>query len=137
MDGVSVDTEKSTSPKALLEGVASLSDLLSSDRDLQVYRKFGSLASRNLLCMQSELFDLETRLKFLDEEDSQIIASETKGYGDVLQSAKSWQYCLERQSEDERTKERVRLMREVRGLLAEYRTSPEVVYNYGMKETFL
>lgn len=120
MDNLS-GAEQRTESLKMLPGVASLSALLASDRDLQVFRKFDALASRNLVCMQSELFELEARLHFLDEEDCQIISSKAEGYADVLQSSKSWQYCVERQSEDERARERVQLMRELRRSLAEYR----------------
>ena len=112
-----VDTEK-VSPPRPFEGMPAFSALLASDPDLQVYRSFNDLASRNLLCMQSELFDLEDRLRYLDEQAQRIMDTNAEGAGDVKLAAKSWNYALE----SERSKERVRIMREIRLLLAQYRT---------------
>ena len=47
-------------------GYGAVATCMSCDRDLAFYRRFGYLNARNLLYLQSELMDLETRLQDLD-----------------------------------------------------------------------
>jgi hypothetical protein len=47
-------------------GYSAVAAVMSSDRDLSIYRRFGGLNARNLLYLQSELMELETRLHELD-----------------------------------------------------------------------
>lgn len=53
-------------PNAQPIGYGAVAAVMSSDRDLSIYRRFGSLNARNLLYLQSELLELETRLHELD-----------------------------------------------------------------------
>jgi hypothetical protein len=43
-----------------------IASCMNSDRDLSMFRRFGTLNARNLLCMQSELAALEEQLQVLD-----------------------------------------------------------------------
>lgn len=50
-------------------GYASLSEFIASDRALYIFRRFESLAVRNLLYLQDELYQIELQLKKLDDAD--------------------------------------------------------------------
>lgn len=99
------------------DGIAAFSALLASDPSLQVYRSFNELASRNLVCMQSELFELEDRLNALDEDDQRVVDSGMPGSAEIRQAMGSWTFALQ----DERQQDRVKIMRQIRTLLADYR----------------
>ncbi len=47
-------------------GYGVIASAMSSDRDLSMFRRFGTLNTRNLLYMQSELAALEEKLKATD-----------------------------------------------------------------------
>ena len=113
-------------PKQYLEGFPSLSALLSSDPDLQVYRRFNRLASRNLLYLQAEVLDLEARLKESDAEDLAVANAEEDGgdWMEVKLNARCWEVFRERAERgEEKERERMKLIRELRGRMAEYRGS--------------
>ncbi|OCK98222.1 uncharacterized protein K441DRAFT_482695, partial [Cenococcum geophilum 1.58] len=104
-----------------LEGFHSLSALLASDPDLQVYRRFDSLASRNLLYLQAEILDLEARLEELDTADLEVANAEESEWMEVKLSARCWEAFVEKaESGEEREAERMRLIRQIRERLAEY-----------------
>ncbi|KAF2472523.1 uncharacterized protein BDR25DRAFT_366519 [Lindgomyces ingoldianus] len=106
-----------------LEGFPSLSALLASDPDLQVYRRFNRLASRNLLYLQAEILDLETRLNDFDAEDLEIANAEEDGGGwmEVKLNARCWEIFREKAEQgEEKERERMRLIREIRERMAEY-----------------
>lgn len=119
------DIERPPEPqRQYLEGFPSLSALLSSDPDLQVYRRFNRLASRNLLYLQAEILDLEWRLKEFDAEDVEIAnAEDDEGdWMEVKLSARCWEVFRERAEQgEEKERKRMRLIRELRERLAEYR----------------
>jgi len=54
-------------------GYAEFSAYIASDSDLQIFRSFKDLTSRNLLMLQSELLSLEARLRSIDQEEYQSI----------------------------------------------------------------
>lgn len=119
-----VDLEQSSprTQKKYLEGFHSLSALLASDPDLQVYRRFDSLASRNLLYLQAEILDLEARLEELDAADLEVANAEESEWMEVKLSARCWEAFAEKaESGEEREVERMRLIRQIRECLAEYR----------------
>lgn len=118
-----VDLEQSSprTQKKYLEGFHSLSALLASDPDLQVYRRFDSLASRNLLYLQAEILDLEARLEELDTADLEVANAEESGWMEVKLSARCWEAFAEKaESGEKRETERMRLIRQIRERLAEY-----------------
>lgn len=120
-----VDIEQPPKPKKeYLEGFPSLSALLSSDPDLQVYRRFNRLASRNLLYLQAEILDLEARLKEFDADDVDIAGAEEDGsdWMDIKLNARCWEVFRERAEQgNKKEHERMKLIREIRERLAEYR----------------
>ena len=56
-------------PPELRGGYASLSKFITSDHSLFIFRRFDSLAVRNLLYMQDELCEIEQQINELDESD--------------------------------------------------------------------
>ncbi|KAF2193950.1 hypothetical protein K469DRAFT_548266 [Zopfia rhizophila CBS 207.26] len=115
--------QPSPASKQYLEGFPRLSALTASDPDLQVYRRFNRLASRNLLYLQAEILDLEARLKEFDAEDLELASAEEEGgdWMEVKLSARCWEVFRERAEQGEkREKERMGLIKELRERLAEY-----------------
>jgi hypothetical protein len=49
-------------------GYSLVSNLISSDADLNIFRQFTALNTRNILYLQSELAELELQLAGLDED---------------------------------------------------------------------
>ena len=85
---------------------------MSSDRDLALYRRFGTLNARNVLYLQSELMSLENRLQELDESANDI----SKGT-ECWSSPRSW-YYLERTGG-----EHLEVVKKIRAKLEEYSMS--------------
>ncbi|KAF2726565.1 hypothetical protein EJ04DRAFT_453101 [Polyplosphaeria fusca] len=52
-------------------GYAKLAALISKEKDYAIFRKFGTLNARNLLHLQAELSDLESRLLEIDTKVEQ------------------------------------------------------------------
>ena len=103
-------------------GFSALASLQSSDPDLQVYRRFASLASRNLAYLQSELMALEAEIASLDEEDVRDADEEAEGWLEKQLPARCWE-VLERNANDEhneRDMQRMRLVRKLRSLMSDY-----------------
>jgi len=106
--------------KVYLGGFTSLSAILSSDPDLQVFRRFNTLAVRNLLYLQAEILSLEARLSEHDEADlldglTGAEAMETK------YSARCWEAFREKaDAGEEREQARMMLIRQIRERMAEY-----------------
>ncbi len=73
-------------------GYGAIATIMSSDRDLSIYRRFGVLNARNLLYLQSELMALETRLQELD-----AAANDLQKGNSSWSVPRSW-YYLERAS---------------------------------------
>lgn len=69
------------------EGYPSLAEFIAIDGDAAIYRKFGHLSARNLLYMQSELHELEERLKELDQEDVSRTAND-----EAQKAARDWRH---------------------------------------------
>lgn len=56
---------------ARIEGYPSFAYFIARDGDAAIYRKFDQLSARSLLYLQSELHELEGKLRQLDREDAQ------------------------------------------------------------------
>ena len=113
------DVEKDVMEVVYVKGYASLAAFMASDRDKStaIYRRFDRLSARNLLYLQSELQELEERQDALDTVDL---------HGDLQakKSARNWQVLKKRakQQDNEREKERLELVFEIRDRLKEYGT---------------
>jgi hypothetical protein len=68
-------------------GYGAVANCMSFDCDLALYRRFGSLNSRNILYLQSELMSLEARLQELDSAANDI----SKG-NEIWSVPRSWYY---------------------------------------------
>jgi len=103
--------------RVVINGYPSLAAFIASDKDrsTSIYRSYHRLTSRNLLYLEAELFELERRLDDLDDED-------LKGDISGTQFARSWTYL--NSSDDPRCIERVKLIKEIRSLVKEYRMFP-------------
>lgn len=104
-----------------VKGYPSLAAFIASDCDKStaIYRRFDRLSARNLLYLQSELLELEARQDALDAED-------LCGSMEDKESSRNWQVLQKRAAEpgNSRQKERVKVLKEIRKLMKEYRASP-------------
>ena len=84
-----------------LDGVPALASFINADEDAKVYKKFGYLAARNLLHLQSRLSQLEAQLAKLDKKDvgdseqSPAIRLNAKAYDSLRSLADQWKQRLE------------------------------------------
>ena len=62
-----------TSYPARLDGYPPFAQFIATDGDAAIYRRYKQLSARNLLYLQSELFELEEKLQQLDREDAKDI----------------------------------------------------------------
>jgi hypothetical protein len=109
-------------PQQYLQGFPSLSALLASDSDLQVYRRFDRLASRNLLYLQSEILDIEKELDELDAADLEAAEGKEDGWMEVKLSARCWEAFREKSENGEKKEvKRMELIKLLRERMAEYR----------------
>jgi hypothetical protein len=93
---------------------------IASDAELAIYRRFSRLSARNLLYLQSELLELERAVDGFDTEDLQ----EQRGPDiDEARIPRRWEEFVEMSEKREKEKERMRIVREVRRLMKEYRNS--------------
>jgi hypothetical protein len=96
-------------PRELRGGYASLSAFLAGTRAFQIYRRFDTLAARNLLYMQDELCEIEGQIDDLD-------------MADMTSEYPVDQYSLHSRRFD-RNERRVELMKKSAKLLRSYGTS--------------
>jgi hypothetical protein len=100
--------------KNFVNGYPSLAAFIASDRDnsTSIYRGYHRLASRNLLYLEAELFELEKRQDELDEED-------LRGDLTAKQYARDWPTL--NSSDNPRCRERRELLDKIRDKIKEYR----------------
>jgi hypothetical protein len=127
---MSVDIEKTVEVLETIDGYADLAKLIASDADgdTAIFRRFETLAARNLLYQQSELLELEALQRRYDEEDK-ADARRTSEWREIRAISRDWT-GLVRRAEDttcaihDRAKKRRELAQEIRIRLKEYRASP-------------
>lgn len=102
-------------PARKFSGHRGVSEFVSSDPEVSVFRGFRTLGSRNLLHLQSELLEFEKRLNEFDEQDIQ-----DKGNMDVLLSTACWETFSARVQEFPREAERMELIKRIREKTKEY-----------------
>lgn len=109
-----------TLEKPPLTGYPSFSAVISSDPDLQIYRRFDRLSARNILYLQSELLEAERRLDEFDAVDQTDAA--IHGNLDVMLSIRCWEsFARKARAGNARERERMELIRQIRELVKEYR----------------
>lgn len=102
-------------------GFAHLAQFLSSDSDLQIYRKFDHLASRNLAYLQSELAALEAEIEQLDASDRKEAKTKSHGWLDSGLSSRCWETQQSNAKDGAPTDVlRVQLMGRLKIVIAEY-----------------
>lgn len=102
-------------------GFAHFAEFLASDPDLQIYRRFDRLSSRNIAYFQSELAALEAEIQQLDAEDRKEAESKPHGWLDKNLSSRCWESQQSNSKEGIETDvRRVQLMEKLRVLMAEY-----------------
>ena len=112
------DTEKGKRSENDIKGYQAFSAFVSSDPDLQVYRRFDRLCSRNLLYLQSEILELEARLEEFDDADAKDATIDL----DVMLSARCWEsFARKAKAGNVRERERMLLIKQIRELIKEYR----------------
>ncbi len=94
-----------------IDGFPSLAAFMASDRDKTalIFKRFDRLAARNLLCLQSELAELESQLDQFDRDDQRS--------QDTMQSLRNWQAYRARATQEP---ERMELMTRIRKTMREY-----------------
>ena len=94
-----------------IDGFPSLAAFMASDRDKTalIFKRFDRLAARNLLCLQSELAELESQLDQFDQDDQRS--------QDTMQSLRNWQAYRARATQEP---ERMELMTRIRKTIREY-----------------
>ena len=102
-------------------GFATLSALQSSDSDIQIFRRFSQLSTRNLAYLQAEMVALEVEIDAMDVEDRKIAFEKPRDWIEHDLSARSWE-VMERKAREgsERDFERMTLVKKLRALTAEY-----------------
>lgn len=101
-------------------GHASFARFISSDPELSVYRRFNHISARNILYLQSEISDLEERLREFDAEDYR---EERLANTDHIQRTRCWRTFSARVRSPGREKEKMELILRIRVLVKEYRMS--------------
>ncbi|RYC59507.1 hypothetical protein CHU98_g6704 [Xylaria longipes] len=61
-------------------GYTRLAEYMGQQHQLAIFRRFGTLANLNLLYLQAQITDLEQRLEFVQEQDSQSNDDARQGY---------------------------------------------------------
>lgn len=77
-----------------MEGYAQIGDRMSSHPEFAIFRRFSALNAQNLLYLQAELLDLETRLREIERSNSESDNETRKWY------ARDW-YSLSNASDDD------------------------------------
>ena len=114
---MSCDVEKSSGLLLRPDGFASLASIIASDRDhsLVIYNRFDRLSARNLLCLQSELAELQRKQDAFDREDFLDDSAETTS------RARNWEAFegLVHQG-DSKAQRRMQLVMQIREKVKEY-----------------
>lgn len=112
-----LDAEAGRPPEAWRDGYPAVAAWMTRDPDNEsfIYRKFDKLSARNLLSLQSELIELESKLERFD--------SEARSSNDQVlkQSGRKWETFVKNAGEREQEKQRMELNKEIRTKLREYR----------------
>lgn len=118
-------------PIEYLNGFPTFAAYIASDPELAIYRKFDFLSARNLLYLQSELIALEAELKEYDAHD---FIQEGKENMDVKLSSQCWEvFAIKARDCESEEAKRMKVIRNIRVLMKEYRKSPKyavIVFMY-------
>lgn len=101
--------------RPMLEGYPSFAQFIAQDKDAAIYRKYAHLSARNLLYLQSELYELEGELQQLDREDAKDVSNE-----DAQKAARMWKHYSD--PGNGRARQHVELQNKIKTKVKEYRT---------------
>lgn len=116
------DLESSKSSEEYVEGFQDFAEFIASDVKLSIYRRYDSLAARNLLYLEGELQLLECELREIDEEELKILRSgndhEKK---EIDEAARNLEDLLGQANRGEvRASRKVHMLRRLRSLIKDY-----------------
>ena len=104
-----------------MPGFAEVSAFISLDKEGGLYRRFRQLSARNILYLQSEIAILEHRLEACDQADAAVTDFEERMM--VNQCAVDWQILKQHSRTNDRAKERIDLITNLRPMMKTYCTS--------------
>jgi len=107
----------------LSDGYPALSDWIAADPDNEgfMFRKFDRVSSRNILALQCEMLELEARLNRFDDE------AYRGDDVDLIVSLREWETFVRNAQDCNRPEhERMKLLKEIRAKVKEYRTTNPV-----------
>ncbi|KAI7542596.1 hypothetical protein KC331_g7884 [Hortaea werneckii] len=107
-------------PDEYLPGFEEVAAFISTEDEGGMYRRFRRLAARNLLYMQSELASLEDKLRRMDQGDKCKI--DTPEGVNAFQCAIDWDAMRRLEPTDDKARERLALVMDIRKLMREYHT---------------
>lgn len=117
-----LDTEKDGFVTRELTNFASLAAFIAEDLDhtAVIFKRFGRLAARNLLYLQSELAALQALQDEYDREDlrNAVVANDYQALG---KAGRDWPAFVKRAQCDEKFKQRMQLAESVREKMKQYR----------------
>ncbi|RMY47461.1 hypothetical protein D0865_08648 [Hortaea werneckii] len=105
-------------PDEYLPGFEEVAAFISTEDEGGMYRRFRRLAARNLLYMQSELASLEDKLRRMDQGDKCKI--DTPEGVNAFQCAIDWDAMRRLEPTDDKARERLALVMDIRKLMREY-----------------
>lgn len=106
-------------PDEYLPGFEEVAAFISTEDEGGMYRRFRRLAARNVLYMQSELASLEDKLRRMDQGDKCKI--DTPEGVNAFQCAIDWDAMRRLEPTDDKARERLALVMDIRKLMREYR----------------
>lgn len=117
------DIEADVVPLEHQEGYADFAEFLTSDPELAIFRRYDTLATKNLLYLGAEMQLLELQLRTLDEEEVKITKEGTSDMEKISidATARCWEVLLQ-QSErgDSRASRRLEMIYKLRKTTKEY-----------------
>ncbi|RMY21487.1 hypothetical protein D0866_12242 [Hortaea werneckii] len=112
------DQPSVVTPDEYLPGFEEVAAFISTEDEGGMYRRFRRLAARNLLYMQSELASLEDKLRRMDQGDKCKI--DTPEGVNAFQCAIDWDAMRRLEPTDDKARERLALVMDIRKLMREY-----------------
>lgn len=106
-----------------IDGYPALSAFIASDKDRStfIYKRFDRLAARNLLVLQDDLAELQSRLDRFDQEDWERYKSRGRDSLAALQDLQNWESY---EATNGPGLDRMKVFTEIRRTLKKYREPP-------------
>jgi len=116
------DIEAAKSPKEHLEGYGDFAEFIASDAPLSIYRRYDSLAARNLLYLEAEIQLLEFQLRDIDQVDFHTVNNGPEvEKAETDAAARCWEELIKQAANgQERAARRLNLINKLRDLMKQY-----------------